>query len=47
MIKYSLVCKDCELAFESWFASSIEYEKLRKKNFSIVIGVTLLIFKKI
>ena len=32
MIKYSLVCKDCELAFESWFASSIEYEKLKKKK---------------
>ena len=26
MIKYSLICKECELNFESWFASSIEYE---------------------
>ena len=33
MIKYSLVCKDCDLIFESWFASSKEYEKLKKKNF--------------
>ena len=32
MIKYSLVCKDCELVFESWFASSREYEKLKKKS---------------
>ena len=33
MIKYSLVCKDCDLTFESWFASSTEYEKLKKKKF--------------
>ena len=33
MIKYSLNCKDCNLNFESWFASSKEYEKLKKKNF--------------
>ena len=33
MIKYSLICKDCDLIFESWFASSNEYEKLKKKNF--------------
>ena len=33
MIKYSLVCKDCDLTFDSWFASSKEYEKLKKKNF--------------
>ena len=33
MIKYSLICKNCDLAFESWFASSKEYEKLKKKNF--------------
>ena len=32
MIKYSLVCKNCELTFESWFASSIEFEKLKKKK---------------
>jgi len=28
MIKYSLNCKNCDLTFESWFASSKEYEKL-------------------
>ena len=33
MIKYSLVRKDCDLTFDSWFASSKEYEKLKKKNF--------------
>ena len=33
MIKYRLVCKNCELTFESWFANSKEYEKLKKKNF--------------
>ncbi len=33
MIKYKLICKDCELTFDSWFASSGEYEKLRKNNF--------------
>ena len=33
MIKYSLVCKNCDLTFESWFASSKEYEKLKKKKF--------------
>ena len=33
MIKYSLVCKDCDLTFESWFSSSKEYEKLKRKNF--------------
>ena len=32
MIKYSLVCKNCELTFESWFANSIEFEKLKKKK---------------
>ena len=33
MIKYSLICKNCDLTFESWFASSKEYEKLKKKKF--------------
>ena len=33
MIKYKLSCKNCELLFDSWFASSIEYEKLKKKNY--------------
>ena len=33
MIKYKLECKDCEIIFDSWFASSKEYEKLKKKNF--------------
>jgi hypothetical protein len=33
MIKYKLVCNDCDVTFDSWFASSGEYEKLKKKNF--------------
>ena len=32
MIKYLLNCKDCSLEFESWFASSKEYDKLKKLN---------------
>mgnify|MGYP001494576033 CR=1 FL=1 len=32
MIKYSLICKNCELSFESWFANSKEYEKLKRKK---------------
>ena len=32
MIKYKLSCKNCEISFDSWFASSKEYEKLKKKN---------------
>ena len=30
MIKYRLVCKDCDTSFDSWFSSSKEYEKLIK-----------------
>ena len=33
MIVFKLICKDCEISFDSWFSSSIEYEKLKKKNF--------------
>ena len=33
MIKYKLVCKDCEITFDSWFSTSKEYEKLKKKKF--------------
>tara|TARA_B100001173_G_C15596459_1_gene382716 strand:+ start:21 stop:449 length:429 start_codon:yes stop_codon:yes gene_type:complete len=33
MIKYKLICSNCDLRFDSWFSSSIEYEKLKKKNF--------------
>ena len=32
MIKYKLSCKNCEISFDSWFASSKEYEKLKKKS---------------
>ena len=32
MIKYRLVCKNCDLSFDSWFASSQEYEKLKKRK---------------
>ena len=30
MIKYLLNCKNCSLEFESWFASSQEFDKLKK-----------------
>ena len=33
MIKYKLICKSCDLIFDSWFASSNEFDKLKKKNF--------------
>ena len=32
MIKYKLNCLNCNLSFDSWFASSKEYEKLKKKR---------------
>tara|TARA_B100000401_G_C52779860_1_gene707698 strand:- start:645 stop:1073 length:429 start_codon:yes stop_codon:yes gene_type:complete len=33
MIKYKLICKNCDLLFDSWFASSDEFEKLKKRSF--------------
>ena len=33
MIKYKLICKDCENTFDSWFSSSKKYEKLKKRKF--------------
>ncbi len=30
MIKYQLNCKNCKSIFDSWFASSKEFEKLKK-----------------
>ena len=35
MIKYKLACKDCKTKFDSWFASSKEFEKLKKKQLLI------------
>ena len=32
MIKYKLECKNCEITFDSWFATSKEYEKLKKRK---------------
>ena len=32
MIKYQLNCKKCNNTFDSWFASSKEYDKLKKKK---------------
>ena len=32
MIKYKLICKNCDLKFDSWFASSNEYERLKNKK---------------
>tara|TARA_B100001175_G_scaffold29134_1_gene21424 strand:+ start:1333 stop:1758 length:426 start_codon:yes stop_codon:yes gene_type:complete len=33
MIKYKLLCKSCSKDFDSWFASSKEFEKLKKLKF--------------
>ena len=35
MIKYKLTCNDCNIVFDSWFASSKEYEKLKQKKFLV------------
>ena len=32
MIKYKLFCNNCNLKFDSWFASSDEYERLKKRK---------------
>ena len=32
MIKYKLYCRNCNSKFDSWFASSNEYERLKKKK---------------
>ena len=32
MIKYKLLCKNCNLKFDSWFSSSNEYERLKKRK---------------
>ena len=32
MIKYNLKCKKCNLIFDSWFATSKEYDKLKNKK---------------
>tara|TARA_B100001769_G_C22023581_1_gene550026 strand:+ start:524 stop:952 length:429 start_codon:yes stop_codon:yes gene_type:complete len=33
MIKYRLKCNNCNKSFDSWFSSSLEFEKLKSKNF--------------
>ena len=33
MIKYKLSCENCSNRFDSWFASSKEFEKLKKSKF--------------
>ena len=33
MIKYKLNCKNCKKNFDSWFSSSLEFERLKKKRF--------------
>jgi|TARA_B100001094_G_C17849931_1_gene632144 hypothetical protein len=32
MIKYKLICKNCDNSFDSWFASSSEFEKLKTRK---------------
>ena len=33
MIKYKLICKNCNNIFDCWFSNSKEYEKLKKKKY--------------
>ena len=33
MIKYKLICEECSHIFDSWFASSKEFEKLKKNKY--------------
>tara|TARA_B100000963_G_scaffold360125_1_gene389843 strand:- start:6866 stop:7291 length:426 start_codon:yes stop_codon:yes gene_type:complete len=33
MIKYRLKCNDCNQTYDSWFSSSIEFDRLKKKKF--------------
>ena len=33
MIKYKLLCKNCSQDFDSWFASSKEFEKLKRLKY--------------
>ena len=33
MIKYKLSCLKCSNTFDSWFASSCEFEKLKKRKY--------------
>jgi hypothetical protein len=33
LIKYKLICKDCDISFDSWFSTSKEYERLKKQKF--------------
>ena len=32
MIKYNLTCLDCKNIFNSWFSTSLEFERLKKKK---------------
>ena len=33
MIKYKLICKECDNIFDSWFSNSKEYEKLKNREY--------------
>ncbi len=33
MIKYNLICKNCNNLFDSWFSSSHDYDKLNKNKY--------------
>ena len=46
MIKYELVCKQCNITFDSWFATSKEYDKLKKKKLLTCYSCGSLKFKK-
>ena len=46
MIKYKLACKNCEITFDSWFSSSKEYEKLKKKKLLVCYSCNSLKIEK-
>ena len=48
MIRYNLICKKCQNSFDSWFASSVEYERLKKmKQVNCIICNSLKVEKNL
>ena len=46
MIKYKLICKSCDISFDSWFASSHEYEKLKERKLLNCLQCSSKMFEK-
>ena len=47
MIKYNLICKNCDMSYDSWFASSKEYEKLKKYRIGFIKNVISKVFEEV